>query len=276
MGLLARLRLNRAPVVPIVRLQGVIGGAPGGRSPGLTLAGLAPAIERAFRTPGAKAVALLVNSPGGSPVQSSLIAKRIRLLAEEKNIPVIAFCEDVAASGGYWLALAADEIYVDDSSIVGSIGVVYAGFGFVDLIAKLGVDRRVHTAGERKAMLDPFRPEQAEDVTRLKAVQGDIHEAFIDHVKARRGVRLQGEETALFSGDFWVGRTAVKLGLVDAVGDLKSVLRDKYGKKLQLRLVNPPRRRPWWKLRLQHDPVDLLIDAGARLDQRAQWSRYGL
>ena len=278
MGLLTRLRARTAPpVVPVVRLHGVIGGVPGGRrSAGMTLSALAPVLERAFRMPDAKAVALLVNSPGGAPVQSSLIAKRIRLLAEEKKLPVLAFCEDVAASGGYWLALAGDEVYVDDSSLVGSIGVVYAGFGFVDLIAKLGIDRRVHTAGEQKAILDPFRPEQGDDIARLQRVQGEIHAAFIDHVKARRGTKLTGDDAELFSGAFWGGRTAVQLGLADAIGDLRSVLKQKFGPKVALRLVNPPRRRPWWRLRVRHDPVDMLVDIGATLTERALWSRYGL
>ncbi|MGF1626610.1 MAG: S49 family peptidase [Alphaproteobacteria bacterium] len=277
MGLLGRLKVKAPPVVPVVRLTGVIGGVPGGRrAAGMTLSGLAPALERAFRVPHAKAVALVVNSPGGAPVQSSLIARRIRLLSEEKKLPVLAFCEDVAASGGYWLALAADEIYVDDSSLVGSIGVVYSGFGFVDLIARLGIDRRVHTSGDRKAILDPFRPEQPEDVARLQMVQGEIHAAFIDHVKQRRGDRLKGDDADLFSGAFWGGRTAVQLGLADALGDLRGVLRDKFGPKVQLRLVNPPRRRPWWRLRVRHDPADMLVDVGDTLAERALWGRYGL
>lgn len=279
MGLLRRLGLGgaAAPLVPVVRLHGVIGGVPvGRRAAGMSMATLAPAIERAFHMPGAKAVALLVNSPGGAPVQSSLIARRIRLLAEEKKLPVLAFCEDVAASGGYWLALAGDEIFVDDSSLVGSIGVVYAGFGFADLIARLGIDRRVHTAGENKAILDPFRPEQPDDVARLKAVQGEIHANFIDHVRARRGDKLKGDETELFSGAFWGGRTAVALGLADAVGDLRGVLRQRFGDKVRLRLVNPPRRRSWLRLRAQLDPAGMLLEVGDTLAERALWSRYGL
>ena len=277
MGLLGRLKGNKHPIVPVVRLHGVIAAGAGRRqSQTLSMAGMAQPLDRAFKTKGAKAVALLINSPGGSPVQSSFIARRIRLLAEEKKLPVLVFCEDVAASGGYWLALAGDEIYVDDSSIVGSIGVVYAGFGFVDLIAKLGVDRRVHTAGSDKAILDPFRPEEAKDVKRLEAVQGEIHAAFIDHVKARRGAKLKGEDKDLFSGAFWAGRTAVELGLVDAIGDLKTVTREKFGRKVQLQLVNPPRRRPWWRLRAQADPLSLVDDVASRIDDRAQWARYGL
>lgn len=278
MGLLRRLGLGAGtPVVPVVRLHGMIGGVPGGRrAAGLTLASLAPVLERAFRTSGAKAVALLVNSPGGAPVQASLIAKRIRLLAEERSLPVLAFCEDVAASGGYWLALAGDEIFVDDSSLVGSIGVVYAGFGFVDLIARLGIDRRVHTAGENKAILDPFRPEQPGDVARLKAVQGEVHAAFIDHVRGRRGSKLRGDEGEVFSGAFWAGRTAVALGLADAVGEIRGVLRERYGPKVRLQLMNPPRRRPLLRLRAGADPAAMLENVADMLDERALWSRYGL
>ena len=275
-SIIARLTGRHVPVVPVVRLHGPIGRTTGRRSGGLTLSDLAGPLERAFKTPGAKAIALAINSPGGSPVQSSLIAKRIRLLADEKNLPVLAFCEDVAASGGYWLALAADEIHVDDSSIIGSIGVVYAGFGFVDLIAKLGVDRRLHTAGARKAILDPFGPERKPEVSHLKSVQGEIHAAFIDHVKARRGDRLNGTDDELFSGAFWAGRTSVVLGLTDSIGDLRGVLRQKFGAKVQLRLVNPPKRRPWWRLGARANPSDWLTDLGSAVEDRALWGRYGL
>lgn len=271
-----RLTGRNVPVVPVLRLHGVIGRAPGRRGDSLTMASLAGPIERAFNTSGAKAVALLINSPGGSPVQSSLIAARIRLLADEKKLPVFAFCEDVAASGGYWLALAGDEIFVDDSSIVGSIGVIFAGFGFVDLIGKLGVDRRLHTAGDRKAILDPFAPERKADVSHLKAIQGEIHAAFIDHVKARRGDRLKGDDTDLFSGAFWAGRSAIGKGLVDAAGELRTVLKGKFGDKVQLRLVNPPRRRPIWRLASRSDPLDWLGELAGTLDERSLWSRYGL
>ena len=189
-------RFRRGPVVPVVRLSGVIasGGLLGSR--GLSIESVAPLLKRAFDMRGAKAVALAINSPGGSPVQSALIGQRIRLLAAEKNLPVIAFVEDVAASGGYWLACAADEIIVDPSSIVGSIGVISAGFGFQDLIARIGVERRVHTSGERKAMLDPFRPEKPEDVERLHRLQAEIHDGFKDWVRERRAGKLKGDEAA--------------------------------------------------------------------------------
>src|SRR5229473_645427 len=210
-----RNRLRRRPAVPVVRLSGVIaaGGMLGSR--GLSIESVAPLLARAFSLRGAKAVALALNSPGGSPVQSALIAQRIRLLAAEKKLPVIAFVEDVAASGGYWLACAADEIIADPASIVGSIGVVSASFGFQDLIARIGVERRVHTSGERKAMLDPFRPEDPNDVERLKALQTEIHGDFKTWVRERRGLRLKGSDDTLFSGEFWTGRRALEFGLID-------------------------------------------------------------
>src|SRR5215475_15361440 len=194
-----RNRLRRGPAVPVVRLSGVIaasGGVLGSR--GLSIETVAPLLARAFSLRGAKAVALAINSPGGSPVQSALIGQRIRLLAREKNLPVIAFVEDVAASGGYWLACAADEIIVDPSSIVGSIGVISAGFGFQDLIARIGIERRLHTSGERKSMLDPFRPEKPEDVERLHRLQAEIHDGFKEWVRERRAGKLKAEEPVLF------------------------------------------------------------------------------
>src|SRR5216684_4261333 len=199
-------RFRRTPIVPVVRLSGVIvaGGRFGAR--GLSLDAVSSLLSKAFGVKGAKAVALAINSPGGSPVQSALIATRIRLLATEKNIPVIAFVEDVAASGGYWLACAADEIVADPASIVGSIGVISAGFGFQDFLARYGVERRVHTSGERKAMLDPFRPENPEDIARLKGLQGEIHDGFKDWVRQRRGTKLKGDEAMLFSGEFWTAK----------------------------------------------------------------------
>ena len=208
------------PVVPVIRLSGAIGLSTPLR-PGVTLAGVARPLERAFGMRRARAVALLINSPGGSPVQSHAIYRRIRQLSEEKGVPVIAFAEDVIASGGYMIACAADEIVCDPSSIVGSIGVVGGSFGFVRLMEKLGIERRLYTSGERKAMLDPFLPEKPDDVNRLKAVQRDIHEDFIALVKERRGARLVGPENDLFSGEFWTGRKAVELGIADSVGDLR-------------------------------------------------------
>jgi serine protease SohB len=224
--------LNKPPVVPVIRLAGSIGG--GSRfSPALSDAALAPTIERAFRGKPA-AVALIINSPGGSPVQSSLIAARIRRLADEKGIPVHAFVEDVAASGGYWLACAADNIWVDNSSLLGSIGVIFASFGFPKLMEKYGVERRVHTSGTSKSLADPFLPEKPGDVDRLLAIQEPIHAAFIAHVKSRRGARLS-TTTDLFNADVWVGQGAVDVGLADGVAHLVPKLKSLYGDKVALR-----------------------------------------
>src|SRR5438132_2597286 len=224
------------PIVPVVRLAGVIGFSTP-LKPGLTLAAVARALERAFNMRGTQAVALLINSPGGSPVQSHLIYRRIRQLAAENARPVIAFAEDVAASGGYMIACAADEIFCDPSSIVGSIGVVGGSFGFPKLMDKLGVERRLYVSGEHKAMLDPFLPENPQDVDRLKALQQEIHEEFIALVKNSRGARLTGPEKDLFSGDYWTGRKAVEFGLADGIGDLRTILRDRFGDKVRTPIV---------------------------------------
>jgi signal peptide peptidase SppA len=260
------------PTVTVLRLDGVIGGAVRFGTPPLTDAGLAPLIEAAFRRFRPKAVALLVNSPGGSPAQSSLIVARIRRLAEEKKVPVFAFCEDVAASGGYWLATAADEIFIDRNSIVGSIGVISASFGFHELLAKAGVERRVHTAGEDKSLLDPFRPERPEDVERLKRIQAEIHGHFIEQVRARRGERLRGEN--LFTGEFWVGETAVATGLVDGIGHLVPTMQARFGKEVRFRMLQP--RRPLFRRFGLPGVADLAGELEARLEERALWSRYGL
>ena len=227
----ARFRAD-IPIVPVVRLAGVIGISTPFK-PGLTLGSVARALDRAFSMRNIRAVALAINSPGGSAVQSHLIYRRIRALADENKVPVIAFVEDVAASGGYMIACAADEIVCDASSIVGSIGVVGGTFGFDKLIEKVGIERRLYTSGERKAMLDPFLPEKPEDVERLKAIQHDIHESFIGLVKARRGAKLDSRETALFSGEYWTGQRSRELGLVDAIGELRGTLRERYGEKLR-------------------------------------------
>jgi serine protease SohB len=253
--------------VTVLRLEGVIGaGRVGGRT--LSDAGLAPLIEAAFGRGRPKAVALAINSPGGSPAQSSLIAARIRRLADEKKIPVHAFVEDVAASGGYWLATAADRIHVDPNSIVGSIGVISASFGFQELIARHGVERRVHTAGEDKSMLDPFRPERPEDVERLKALQKIIHDNFIDQVKVRRGDALKGDD--LFTGEIWVGRAAIDVGLADEVGHLAPVMRGLYGDKIRFRVMSP--RRPLFR-RLGLPGVSEALGEVAR---DGLWARFGL
>jgi signal peptide peptidase SppA len=266
----------------VVRLFGPIlaGGSP--FRPVLSLATTAAQLEKAFAFD-APAVALSVNSPGGSPVQSRLIYRRIRDLAAEKNRRVLVFTEDVAASGGYLIALAGDEIIADPSSILGSIGVVSATFGFPELLKKIGVERRVYTAGDKKLPLDPFQPERKDDVERLKALQRDVHETFIDLVKERRGARL-ADDPDIFSGQFWTGKRAVELGLADRLGDMRSVLRERYGEKTRLRLVSPPRGLFGRRLSLfstrPADPADMTAAAIAglaeALEERALWGRYGL
>jgi len=233
----ARLRRGVA-TVPVVRLFGTIGAVTPLR-PGMSLAGVARTLERAFATRNAKAVALVINSPGGSPVQSRQIYLRIRQLAAEKKLPVLVFVEDVAASGGYMLACAGDEIFCDPSSILGSIGVVGGSFGFQELIKKIGVERRLYTAGAHKAMLDPFKPEDPDDVARVKALQGEIHAIFIALVKQSRGSRLKGADEVLFTGEYWAGETSVSLGLADAIGDLRSTLRNRYGDKVKTPVIAP-------------------------------------
>jgi len=225
-------------VVPVVRLSGVIGAVTPLR-PGMSLAGVAKTLERAFATKNAKAVALVINSPGGSPVQSRQIYLRIRQLAEEKKLPVLVFVEDVAASGGYMIACAGDEIFCDPSSILGSIGVVGGSFGFQELIKKIGVERRLYTAGAHKAMLDPFLPENPDDVSRVKALQREIHAIFIALVKGARGSRLKGADDVLFTGEYWAGETSISLGLADAIGDLRSTLRARYGDKVLTPVIAP-------------------------------------
>ena len=233
----ARLRRG-TPVVPVVRLSGVIGAVTPLR-PGMTLAGVARMLERAFAMKNAKAVALMINSPGGSPVQSRQIYLRIRQLAAEKNLPVLVFVEDVAASGGYMIACAGDEIFCDPSSILGSIGVVGGSFGFQELIKKVGVERRLYTAGEHKSMLDPFLPENPDDVARIKALQREIHATFIALVKQSRAGKLKGSDDVLFTGEYWAGDTSVSLGLADAIGDLRSTLRGRFGDKVLTPVIAP-------------------------------------
>lgn len=255
--------LKKPPLVPVIRLQGTIGT---GRN-ALSDAGLAPVIEKAFRMKPA-AVALAINSPGGSAVQSSLIAARIRRLADKKGIPVHAFVEDVAASGGYWLACAADQIWVDDSSLVGSIGVIFASFGFPDFMARHGIERRVVTAGKSKSLADPFLPAKPEDVERLRALSAPVHAAFIAHVKARRGARLA--EADLFNADIWVGAEAADLGLVDGVAHLVPKMQALYGDKARLIPMGQK------KGLLSRFGLNLAEDVMLAAEERALWARYGL
>ncbi len=273
-----RFRGDR-PVVPVVRLTGVVGFSTP-LKPGLTLAGIARTLDRVFAMRNAAAVALSINSPGGSPAQSHLIFRRIRELAEEKQRRVIAFVEDAAASGGYMIACAADEIIADPNSIVGSVGVVGGTFGFDKLIAKIGIERRLYTSGERKAMLDPFLPENPDDVARLKSLQREIHDDFIALVKARRGAKLNGPENDLFSGEYWTGKRALGLGLVDAIGDLRSTLRARFGEKVFTPLVTAERglfgRRVWGVGGSAFGQGNLAEDMISALEARALWARYGL
>jgi signal peptide peptidase SppA len=279
----ARLRRGIA-VVPVVRLSGLIGAVTPLR-PGMSLAGVARTLERAFAMKNAKAVALVINSPGGSPVQSRQIYLRIRQLAAEKKLPVLVFVEDVAASGGYMIACAGDEIFCDPSSIMGSIGVVGGSFGFQELIKKVGVERRLYTAGAHKAMLDPFLPENPDDVARVKALQREIHTIFIALVRQSRGTRLKGSDDVLFTGEYWAGETSVSLGLADAIGDLRSTLRARYGDKVLTPVVAPStgllsgllgRKSAGAGTLSQLDGIaglpDELISA---LESRAIWAKFG-
>jgi serine protease SohB len=274
-----RFRRDR-PVVPVLRLTGVIGFSTPLR-PGLSMGGIARALDRLFAVRNAAAVALIINSPGGSPAQSHLIFRRIRDLAQENNRKVIAFVEDAAASGGYMIACAADEIIADPNSIVGSIGVVGGSFGFDKLIAKIGIERRLYTSGEHKAMLDPFLPEDPADVERLKHLQREIHDDFIALVKSRRGSKLSGPEDSLFSGEYWTGRRALGFGLVDALGDLRSTLRERFGDKVYTPLITAERglfgrRAVGIGEFMQQGGTGLAEDMISALEARALWGRYGL
>ncbi len=284
------------PVVAIIRLNGVIGAA-GPLRGGMTLAGLEKRLDQAFKMKNLEAVALAINSPGGSPVQSDLIAKRIRDLAGEKSVPVYAFCEDVAASGGYWLACAADHIYAQESSIIGSIGVISSGFGFPAVLERMGIERRVRTAGHRKSTLDPFEKEDPEDIARLEGILKELHETFKNMVTSRRKDRLKEEPEVLFSGEFWTGNKAVELGLIDGIGELRGTLKARFGEEVKLLPLEDA--RPWWRKRMglgadlgkgaglagllsgqglaaaaePHEWVQGLVSAA---EERALWSRFGL
>lgn len=279
--LLPKAWRSNAVTIPVIRLHGSIMAGGSQLRPALSLATTAGLIEKAFALD-APAIAISINSPGGSPVQSRLIYKRIRDLAAEKNRKVLVFVEDVAASGGYMIAVAGDEIIADPSSIVGSIGVVSASFGFPELLKKIGVERRVHTAGKNKAVLDPFRPERKEDVERLKSLQLEIHDTFIDLVRERRGARL-ADDPDLFTGLFWTGKKGLELGLVDSLGDMRSVLKQRYGAKTRLKLISAQRgllsrigpfgSRGGAAPEMAAAAVEGILDAA---QERALWSRFGL
>ena len=265
-----RLR-TRPPLIHVVRLHGAIGvGTP--LKPPLTYQGIEETLQRAFSAKGIAGVALSINSPGGSAVQSAMIHDLIRSLAARHKRTVYVFCEDVAASGGYWLACAGDEIYADPSSIVGSIGVISAGFGFVEALAKLGIERRVHTAGENKSILDPFQPERAEDVARLLELQSEVHDAFKALVRARRGAKLK-DDPDLFTGAFWTGTKAQALGLIDGIGHLRAVLERKFGDKVELKVIEKPQG---WGLRRLGFGAALAASSLEAMEARALWARFGL
>lgn len=279
----ARFRPGAA-VVPVVRLSGVIGAVTPLR-PGMSLAGIARVLERAFSYRNAKAVALVINSPGGSPVQSRQIYLRIKQLAAEKKLPVLVFVEDVAASGGYMIACAGDEIICDPSSILGSIGVVGGSFGFQDAIKRLGIERRLYTAGAHKAMLDPFLPENPDDVAKLKALQREIHQIFISLVKESRGARLKGSDDTLFTGEYWAGESSIALGLADSIGDLRSTLRARYGEKVLTPVIAQPtgllsgllgRKAPGaGQLSAVESMAGLPDDLISAVETRAIWAKFG-
>jgi signal peptide peptidase SppA len=275
--------VRRGPLIPVLRFSGAIGMVTPLR-PSLSLSTSASAIEKAFSMRGAKAVAIQINSPGGSAVQSMMIYRRIRALAAEKDLKVYVFAEDVAASGGYLLALGGDEIYADASSIIGSIGVITATFGLNELISKIGVERRVYTAGASKDTLDMFLPEKPDDVERIKAIQSDVHRAFIDLVKTRRGAKIDKAGETLFNGEFWTGQKALEHGLIDGLADLRTKMRELYGDEVRLKLVAPStswlrRRRGVFAeggaFEFGFSPGGLAADVISAIEARALWSRFG-
>ncbi|WP_417580129.1 S49 family peptidase [Pelagibacterium sp.] len=265
---------NGGIVVPVVRLQGVIASDP--RPGRLNIASVAPLLDKAFKIKKAPVVAIVVNSPGGSPVQSRLIAQRIRQLADQHDRKVLVFVEDAAASGGYFIATAGDEIIADPSSLVGSIGVIMASFGFVEAIAKLGIDRRLYTAGKNKSTLDPFLPEKPDDIERIKQLELDIHEVFIDYVKSRRASKIKVPDDEVYTGEFWTAKRGVAMGLVDSLGDLHGTLRERFGKDVTIKSIAPKKgllQLP--KLGLSAG-TDIAGDVMARIEDRGIWSRLGL
>ncbi|MEM6780401.1 MAG: S49 family peptidase [Pseudomonadota bacterium] len=269
--------LEQKDKVAVIRMAGVIADTANMRRAGISYQKFTKLIDKAFDLKPLKAVALVINSPGGAPAQCSLITNKIRKLSEEKEIPVYAFVEDVAASGGYWIACAAEEIYVQESSVVGSIGVISVGFGFEDFIDKHNIKRRVHTAGADKSFLDPFKPEAEKDLKRLKALQTDIHDSFKKWVKARRGEKLNGTDKALMEGAFWTGTQAMEKGIVDGIGDVKTVMKDKLGEKIRFINIEPEKKLlgalPFGAGDTQNNWVQMALDTA---EDRATWSRYGL
>jgi signal peptide peptidase SppA len=270
--------VEKKPKVAVLRLSGIIADTVARRG-GISHAKYSKLIDKAFKTGNLQAVALVINCPGGAPAQSALIAGHILRLSQEKNVPVLAFVEDVAASGGYWLACAADEIYVQQSSIVGSIGVISTGFGLDTLIEKYGIERRVYTAGKDKSFLDPFQPEKATDIQRLRQIQADIHSGFKDWVRERRGKLLKAKENELFEGAFWTGETAVELGIADDIGEVHAIIRQKYGEDIKFRDLQPDKKFLPPLLGAKHAALstpDILTNALFAAEDRAAWQRFGL
>ena len=261
-------------VVPHVRLTGIIGSA-GKFKQGMELANQRDILRKAFAVKKITHVAISINSPGGSPVQSHLIYSYIRQLAEKNKVKVIIFAEDVAASGGYFIACAGDEIYANSSSIIGSIGVISASFGFKDLIQKIGVERRVYTAGKNKSTLDPFKEEKEEDIKRLKTIQLELHEDFIKVVKNSRGAKLKDpEKNNIFTGEFWTGKTSLKLGLIDGIGNADQVLKEKFGEKVIIKTFEKPKGFIARKLSSStQDPVEKLVNL---IEEKSMWQKFGL
>ena len=259
--------------IPTLRLSGVIGQAGFMRS-GLNISSLDQLIDKLFSNKKSPAVALIINSPGGSPTQSSLIAEKLIKKSKEKNKKIIAFVEDVAASGGYWLACASDEIYIDTNSILGSIGVISPGFGFVELIKKIGIERRVYTSGKSKSFLDPFKVAKEDDIERLQSIQEQIHENFIEYVKKRRGSKINEKDfNEVFSGLFWVGKKAIDLGLADGLGSIYDIVEKKFGKKAKIKFID--QKKSFIQKRLSSSLLDTDTLIG-KIEEKTLWSRFGL
>jgi signal peptide peptidase SppA len=273
--ILRKLTFRKGPaLIHVIRLEGALAAGKSMRGGNLNLRAVEPALVKAFRK-GVAAVALEINSPGGSPVQSALIADRIRALATEFNVPVYVFCEDVAASGGYWLACAGDEIYADENSIIGSIGVISMGFGFPKLMQKLGVESRVHTAGESKSTNNPFKPEKPEDVAKLKSILLDMHESFKAMVRGRRAGKLKGQDKDIFTGAYWTGNTALALGLIDGIGHMHATMKRKFGDKAVIKLIPISSGGLLRRIGLA-ESSDVGGKALEALETRALWQRFGL
>jgi serine protease SohB len=264
---------KKRPTVPVLRFDGVIGTGGGLGKGRINAENLESNIKKAFSTSKPSAVAIIINSPGGSPVQSSLIYQRVRYFAEKKDVPILVFIEDVAASGGYWLSCVGDEIFADKASIVGSIGVISASFGFSEAISKVGVERRVYTTGKSKGSLDPFKPERPEDVRMLKNIMNDTQEAFVDLVNLRRGSKLCDDDS-IFTGAFWSGEKALKLGLIDGIGEIRTVLRQRFGNKVKLKFIN--KKKSFISGLVQGFSSPIINNIINEIENNAHWKRFGL